>query len=163
MSGFLSSGIVNVDTIPDSVVSRETDNDTVPGEINKWGLIVETKTEWQSIGARISQNTSGATRAYLHFYDDVGDQIGSLIDDVDVSGLTSGGTFTFNNVNLSANDAYMVLLDAEGASFTLGFNDSGNFPYTTTDIDITRRWDGGNGQSDTQNTVAVNDIGDTGF
>lgn len=151
---------LEVSAIPDSVVSRPTDDGSTSGEADKWALIVETKSEWPSLGARISQNTSGATRGYLHYYDDVNNQFGSLIQDVDISSLSSGDVFTFDNVNLQANDKFIISLDAEGGNYTAGYNTgSVNFPYTTADIDIIKRYDGRNDTFDTNATQIVNDIG----
>jgi len=157
-----SVGVGAGSAIPDSVVSREDDN-SLTSKTAKHGHIINTKSEWPSIGARISKQTSGVTRAYLHNYDEANDQIGSLIQDVDISSLTSNDSFTFDDVNLPANNKYMILVDAEGQSFTLGFNLASNYPYTSQDVDITARWDGTNTSSDQANVICVNDIGNTGF
>ena len=143
--------------IPDSVVSRPDDN-TSTSTSGKLGFEIDTNSEWPSIGCRISANSSGFQTAYLR------DSGGSNIDTVDISSLSAGDTFTFDNVDLAVNTTYQIVVDAGGGSWTAGFNDqtNENYPLTTTDIDITggffegsvgTGYDGG----------AVNDIGNTGF
>ena len=142
--------------IPDSVVSRPEDDDsgTSTGET---GLVIETKSEWPSIGARISNNTTGATTAYLRANDS------TLIDSVDISGLSSGDAFTFDGVGLDADTTFRITLDADGAEYTHGVKaGETDYPYTSPDVDITGRiLDGG--EPDEFAVVAVNDIGNTGF
>jgi len=139
--------------IPDSVVSREPD-DLSFSFANEAGLKIETKSQWPSIGARISQNTTGATRAYLW------DSSKSVIDSVDISSLSPGNAFTFDNVNLQPNVEFYIVLDAEGNSFNLGFANvnPGNYPYTSTDVDII-----GRDVNDGREPRGVNDIGNVGF
>ena len=152
---------INID-IPDTVVSREDDDDTRERS-DKYGLVIETKTDWSSIGSTISNLTDGVTRAYLHEYDDENDAIGDLIEDVDVSSKSSGDSFTFDDVNLTSDETYMILLDAEGSDYTLGFFDGSNFPYTSEDLDIIDRWDGVGEETDGTDPSAVNNIGNTRF
>jgi hypothetical protein len=142
--------------IPDSVVSRPDDDDSF-SNMDEEGMEIELKSDWPSIGARISNNTIGATRAYLRESD------GTAITDIDISGLSSGDAFTFDDVNLSSGNRYWITLSAEGSSWTLGFrNGADNYPYTSDDIDITARvLDGSSTQQG--NAWAINDIGNVGF
>ena len=147
---------------PDSVVSRPTDDNTTTNETRRAGLVVETKTEWPSIGSRISANTSGATRAYLYRDDDPSDDTEiTLIADVDISGLNSGDAFTFDDVNLPSGNQYWITLDAEADIYDRGWGPQTSYPITTDDIDIVGRVLDGNRTNDVP--TAVNDIGDVGL
>ena len=141
--------------IPDSVVLRPDDNLVGGSDTAERGMEINLKTEWPSIGARISNQTSGVTRAYLR------DSGFNLIFDVDVSGLTAGDAFSFDGVGLSTG-TYYITLDAEGASYDYGYNgDAESFPYTTTDVDLTARVIGTN--TDQFASHMVNDVGNVGF
>lgn len=143
--------------IPDSVASRPAD-DASTTESAKEGLGIETKSDWPSIGARISNNTSGLTTAYLE------DTDRNVIETVDVSGLSSGDAFTFDNVNLQENNEYLILGDAEGGDYTLGYVNETNYPYTSTDVDIIGTLANDSLPLETDNQPRVfNDIGNTGF
>jgi len=141
---------------PTSVVSRDPDN-SVFSAGSKQGLAIETKTQWPSIGARLSNNTSGASTAYLI------DSTGVEIQTVNISGLVGGDAFAFTNVNLSANENYNILIDNNGSSFNIGFASShSGYPYTTPDIDIVGRGFS-DGTFSSSRPLNVNDIGDVGF
>ena len=142
------------DAIPDSVVSRP--EDTAKGTDNaERGKQIELKSDWPSIGARISSKTSGATRAYLR------DNDFNLIDDVDISALSAGDTFTFDGVDLQSGQKYLISLDAEGADWENGDFSDADFPYTSEDVDITGRVVDSN--IDQERLQAINDIGNVGF
>ena len=147
-----------VSAIPDSVVSRPDDNDEGGDQSVKIGHQIETKTSWPSIGARISNLTSGVTTAYLT------DDNNNTIETTDISSLSAGDAFTFENVNLEANTKYRIVLDADGSDFTPGINNDiaeSDFPFTSEDIDITARvFDGSTGGDQ---VTMVDDIGNTGF
>ena len=153
MSGFYSAGLFDV--IPDSVVAREDDNNST-SQTDNFGFEIELKADWPSIGARISNNTSGLTRAILQEDD------GTNIETIDISGLSAGEAFTFDDVDLQDGNKYRIITDAEGSSFTHGFFDgSQNYPYTTADIDITNRIR--DGSVDQGSPGNINDIGNVGF
>jgi len=145
-----------VPDIPDSIVSRTDDDSTVTGTTQEFGLEISLKTDYPSIGARISTNTSGATRAYLV------DSNNSEIQTVDISSLSSNDAFTFDNVNLTSGNNFGIYLDAEGSTYDFGFADESNYPYTGTDIDIVGAYGKGD-FSGGQQPRAVNDIGNVGF
>jgi len=151
---------VQGDAIPDSVVSRPNDNKSTSDITGQSGLEIETKSVWPSIGARISDKTSGATEAQLR------DNNASVIATVDISGLSSGDTFVFDGVDLAANTTYQITLDAGGSVYTPGINDTSegqqSYPYTSDDVNITARIFDGNNPNEFA-VIAVNDIGDTGF
>ena len=123
--------------IPDTVVSRPEDDVSSDSDVIA-GLGIKTKTYWQSIAARISQNVVGATRAYLEEVVEDGDNIN--IDDIDISSLSGGDIFKFEDVELEEDTEYRMFLDAEGSEYTRGFfDDSPDYPIETEDIDITGR------------------------
>ena len=143
--------------IPDSVVSRPDDADSVSDSTER-GLVFESDVDWTSIGARLSNNTSNATRAYLHNVD-----TDTSIKDKDISDLSSGDSFTFEDVNISKSTEYAIYVDAEGSSFTGGFlSGEDDFPYISDDenLKIVARWFDGRQEA---TVTGVNDIGNTGF
>jgi len=137
--------------IPDSVTSRPDDDSTLSRSTTH-GIEITLKSDYpEQIGARYSSLTSGATKAYLE-----DKSSGTILDTVDISSLSSGDTFFFNNVSLNDGDTLFMYVDAEGSSFTVGFNNIDNFPYTGPDLDITKGFvDGGAGGA----TRCLNDIG----
>ena len=140
--------------VPDSVVSRP-DDDASTTDDRERGLQIETKTEWPSIGARISNNTAGATTAYLREDD------GTEIDSLDISNLDTGDAFTFDDVDLEADTKYRIVIDAGGSDYTVGFfGGDTDYPYTSEDVDITSAITDG---STTNSPLTVNDVGDVGF
>jgi hypothetical protein len=113
-------------TIPDSVVSRPQDDDTVTQQ--RWkGAVVETSQEWPEIGAVISANSSGFETARI--YDD---GFNTIIDEADISNLSAGDTFFFSNANLQANTTYRFVMNAS-ERFEQGFLRATNFVYTSSD------------------------------
>jgi len=150
-----TGGLQNLSVIsgvPNSVASRPTDEDFASSSASD-GLRIETKSEWPSIGAKLSANTSNVTDAVLTRVSD-----GTEIDRVDVSGLSAGDAFTFDDVNLAANEKFDMELENTSGDFSNGYNSSVSFPYTTTDVDIIGRAGGG-----TNLAASLNDIGNTGF
>jgi len=139
--------------IPDSVASRPDDIDT--GEVSEaHGMAVEFSEPFGQFGARISNNTSGVTTAYVR------DPNGNVIDSTGVSSLSGGDAFTLSG-DFQANTEYQVTVDADGSSFTVGFNeDADAFPYTSSDVDIVSRVIGTT--TSTYNSHGINDIGNVG-
>ena len=160
LRGSLRNVSVGIDAIPDSVASRPDDDGDTTGPESA-GAQVETKSVWPSVGARISANVDGATKAYI--YEDDDNSQGQLIDDVDISSLTAGDAFTFDDVNLESNSKYHITIDAEGSEYTRGGNsDTANtYPYTSDDIDISARVFDGSASTDADifNIVEVGNVG----
>lgn len=155
---YLTNGrAIGGSAIPDSVVSRpiDTGSSSITAEE---GLQISLQSDWPSIGAEISTNTSGATRAYLRNNDNT-----TTIQEVDISSLSSGDAFTFDDVNLTAGDRHVIALDAEGSSWTRGFDTAGNYPYTSTDVDIVAALDQNQGVTAGSSVRVVNNIGNVGF
>ena len=148
--------------IPDSVVSRDPDDD-IANRSDTFGIEVSTSIEWPDIGATISQNTVGATRAYIYQMSD-----GTLIEDTDISSLSAGESFTFGLSEPLTSGNYSFAVDAEGASYDVGFF-LGNFPYTSSDENIsivggTDNTDSGGAPTDSSaNAHGLVTVGNVGF
>jgi len=140
--------------IPDTVASRPTDDDSVGSKTTARGLEITVNGDFSKIGAEISANTSGVTRARLL------DDQNNVLDTTDVSGLSSGSAFVFE-ADLAAGNSYRIALDDPDGSYTIGFSSATDYPYTSTDVDITGRFFGGS--VDQNPAHAVNNVGKTGF
>ena len=154
LRGSLRNVSVGIDAIPDSVVSRPDDTESVERD-EELGFVVELKDGWPSIGAEISSLTSGQTTAYLREED------GTLIESQDISSLEAGDAFTFDDVNLTDGEKYQITLDADGSDYTQGKITDRGYPYTSDDIDIISR--AINGESDENDESCINNIGNVGF
>lgn len=150
---------VNVSDIPDSVVSRDPDNNSNEQD-TKYGIQFTVSQEWPEFGAELSQNDGGdSTRAYIYRVSD-----GLLMGDVDITNLTAGDTFTIDlDISLSAGETYNIVADAEGATYTHGFDDAPSFPYTANDgnLEIINGAVGESGTTD--KAIAFLTIGNVGF
>ena len=158
LRGSLRNVSVGIDAIPDSEVTRPAD-DVSFDTSDKYGLVFGVDSEWPSIGATISSQTSGATRAELYQESDA-----SLLGSVDISSLGSDDSFTFDGVDLQPGD-YRIVLDAEGASWTNGnvTEENISFPISSSDNEITLT-DGAFKTTDTTGRgYAVVTIGNVGF
>lgn len=141
--------------IPNSVASRPADEDWAD-QAGRDGLRIKTKAKWSSIGAEISAKTEGPTEAILTRVSD-----GTDIQTVDVSNLTAGDAFTFDNVDLPADTEFDIELQDNTESyseFKNGYTSTTAYPYTSDDVDIISRSDGSTGV-----IPSINNIGDTGF
>lgn len=151
-----------VSAIPDSVVSRPSDNNSYNNTNGSpRGVRIQTDVDWNKIGAKLSNNVSGATRAYVYRISD-----GQNLGDVNISSLSAGGAFTINlSEPLVSGETYSFVVDAEGSGYTQGYYDAPSFPYTSGDgnISITN----GAGGSDALDVATypncLNDVGNTGF
>lgn len=143
--------------IPDSVVSRENDNSTfTTSELR--GLQINSDDEWPSIGAELSGNTAGATTAYIYRVSD-----GTLMGQTDISGLSAGGTFTIENVNLQPSTDYNFVVDAGGSDYDAGFYNSNSYPYSSSDGNL-RIVGAATGPSSTSgNPIVLKRVGNVGF
>jgi len=149
--------------IPDSVVERPADNSSA-STTNKQGTRIETDVEWPEIGARLSANVSGPTRAYVFRVSD-----GQLMGDIDILNKVAGDTLTidldnplqpFDGTNATR---YNFVADAEGASWTNGWLDGSSFNYTSSDGNISMI-NGASGETGSYSDAQVFDkIGNVGF
>ena len=138
--------------IPDTVVSRGDDTVDVD-DTGSFGLVIKPKTDnWTSIGARISNLSEGATRARLYDFDGEDDYIATK----DISHLSSGDPFAFEDVYLVEGQEYAIEIDNNGSEWTRGFAE-GDYPITSDDLDITGRSD--DASKNDKDPVAVNDVG----
>ena len=158
MSGFYSAGLFDV--IPDSVVSRPEDNSDFDQD-GKRGVQITTDVEWPEIGARLSSNMgSDATRAYIYRVSD-----GNLLGDVDISSLSAGDTLTFDlSSDLVSGESYNIVLDAEGSEYLQGINNDPDFPYVSSDGDLTIESAGSGETGSTTGFVSsFSEVGNVGF
>ena len=136
----------SLSAIPDEVVSRPTDDNAISSNYEA-GLVFQTSKSYKSIGAVISQNTTGFSTAYLE------DGTQNSIATTDISSLSAGDAFSFETVDLPAGE-YIIYIDCNLA----GYHDRSNYPYTGTNIDIIHQYS--NGYIDPgQEPRGVNDIG----
>jgi len=111
---------------------------------NKAGLKINTNEDISQVEIELSDQTSGATTAYLETTD------GTVLD---TSSISNGkATLT---ADLSANTDYYVVVDADGSDWTNGYDDSPTFPYTGEAFDITSGISGG---SEFNNAYAIKSI-----
>lgn len=148
-----------ISAIPDSMVSRPSD-DSSGSYTDQYGVIINSKVNWPSIGVQLSSNTgSGVSTAYIYRVSD-----STLIQSTDISGLSGGDAFIFDQVNLSADTDYAIVVDNNGSSYTGGFVRSFSPPYTSADGDLTIV-DGAkySNQNSNINANNIETVGDVGF
>jgi len=141
--------------IPNSVTTRPSDDSTGTGTSQDGGVQITLSSDWPSIGAQISDNTLGATRAYLI------DSSGNQIKSVDISGLSAGDSFSFDNVNLTAGNTFVIYINAEGSGYDIGFANTTSYTFGGADLDITAGYS--NGVNTSHQPRGVNNIGNTGL
>jgi len=148
------AGDVLFSAIPGSVVSRPSDNSTANNSL-QLGIEISITQDWPSIGCRISSQTSGFSTGYLYTSSE------NLIKSVSISNLSSNDAFTFDNVNLTGGNNYKIVLDNNGSSYTIGFDDNPSFPFTSPDgnLEIIDGAQIGGSSSDALNIVEVGDVG----
>jgi len=145
------------EVLPTTVTSRPDDDSSAGGITNSRGLVVNPNSDFDRFGARISNNTSGVTRARLFDYSQA-----AFVETVDISGLTAGDAFTFSTA-VNAGTDYGVEVDDFGGSYTIGFSQgTANYPFTGVDFDITAFSSDG-AQNTNAGVQGVNDIGDVGL
>lgn len=106
-------------------LSRSTDT-TTTNVTGKYGLVINPNETIDYLSADISEQTSGATKAYID------DTSGNNIATSDVV----SGTFEFEGVTLSQGVKYYVRVDNEGSGHTIGYNASLSLPINGTPFDI---------------------------
>ena len=119
--------------IPDSVITRDDDNDSFNpgGDDVLFGVEVTTKSEWPEIQFEISSQNQDFTRAAIC------DSSGVIINEKDISNLNAGDEFKIEE-ELSEDTTYIFVIGAEtNDDLIIGRleEESTNFPYTTDDID----------------------------
>ena len=139
--------------IPDIVVSRPSDDSSDSGTDVSRGLVVEAQSDFGGIGARISDNVSGVSRARLYDYNS-----GGYVATTDISGLSSGDAFGFEDVDIKDGQEYGIELDDDGGSFTQGYASEDNYPYDGDEFIITGASIQGS-KDDGFEAINVNDIG----
>lgn len=114
----LDGGSTGVTTRP-----SDTGSDSVSTE---HGLRVNATTDIQRFDAVVSSQASGLTTAYLYYASN-----GTLIETTSVT----DGAANFSS-SLNAGTEYWILGDADGNSYTRGYNEDKNNPYTGDHLDI---------------------------
>lgn len=149
-----------VDAIPASVVSRPQDDFTFSTSSSTiLGIRIESTVEWPEIGCEISANTADATEAIIRRVSD-----STVVDTTDITGVSAGETFIFDNAGLAADTQYDILLSAD-SSWSSGYHrdasDDGDVPTTSSDgqLTIVTGVNDGTAISDTHAIVTVGDVG----
>lgn len=135
---------------PDSVVSRPSDDLTTDfsGSI---GLVINPNNNLAKVGFRISQDTTGITRARVYDYSQ-----SQYVFSKDISSKTSGDAVALD-IQLDSGIDYGIELDDSGSSFTAGIANQDLTTVSGSDLDIVAR--SIDGSTDTTNYATVNDIG----
>jgi hypothetical protein len=102
------------------------------------GVIVNPNTALYGVKATMSANTSGATHAYLVRHSD-----GALLAEKTFSDLSGGDTVQLE-APLEAGTEYRFVFDADGSNWKEGYYNSPDFPYSSSDIDVTHTFNDGN-------------------
>ena len=151
LRGSLRNVSVGIDVIPDSVTSRP-DDDNDGTSTDSLGIVINPKSDFLAVGARISNNTEDPERARLYDYSN-----DSYIATADLSDKNTGDTFKFE-VEIKEGQDYGIEVDADGDTYIIGTaNDADDFPYTGDDINIVGESDGGT--KTTNRCVGVDDVG----
>jgi len=117
--------------IPDTQITRPTDNGS-NSVSSKSGLVINPNVELDGIKAELSANVASVETAYI---EEVAS--GTTLGTTDISALSSGDTFRVDGITMSSGTDYMLLADANGASYTQGFHNSSNYPLTGPAFDVT--------------------------
>ena len=143
-----------ISAIPDISVERDADDGTTTDD-GKNGVAFETTVEWPSFDGRISQNTGGVTRAYL-----INKDSSDIIADIDISNLSAGDAFRFEDVDLDPEPEYTMELDAEGETYDQGFaSDGGGLPVSSDGDELTMTGGAGGGGGDRNDPSCISEIG----
>lgn len=123
----VSNGSVGLTGLSDGTTAGvPTDNDTVTGQTDKRGLVINPNKDLAGVKVDISANTTGVTTAYL-----TDPSTGNTL----ASASYSSGTATIE-YDLVSGTTYHVVSDAGGNSYDRGRYGSPSYPYSSTDIDI---------------------------
>jgi hypothetical protein len=143
----VSSESIALGPIEGTTASREAD-DSSNSVTGRSGVRINPNTSLSGVVASFSSNVSGVTTAYL-----ILDSDGSILDQTDVSDLSSSDTFRLS-ADLSSGTDYRVVVDADGSSYTDGFYSSPNFPYESTDVDVTYSYYDGSGRGNAVDAIS---------
>jgi len=131
-----SNGDYILREIAEETTDRPDDNKTV-SVTSRNGVEINPNDNLDRIEGEISSNTSSnLSTLYLL------DSSENIIQSKDISGKAAGDVVGFDEGLNSGTDYYFVA-DNDGSSFDVGVQESTNFPYTGTFVDITYAYDGG--------------------
>lgn len=134
----LDNGSVKLPDVILGTTADRTNDDDSTSATRRRGIQINPNTNIDGIQLTLSQNTSGATTAYL-----VNDSTGTDLQTVDISGKSAGDTVEFIET-LSSGTEFRAVADDNGNTYTAGFFDTGTLTtFSSTDIDITAGMDGG--------------------
>jgi len=136
------------------VVDRNPDTSS-SSETASYGLVFNANDDFDGIGARVSANTNGISRARIYDF-----TAGQYIATKTGLSLSAGDTFGFL-VTIVSGQEYSIEVDNNGSSYTRGLRPSGGFfiyPVGGNDFDIVSQTSG-NGNTDTQDYSNVNELG----
>jgi len=137
--------------IPDTLASRPDDDDTITNSTSD-GLTVSFASNFGRFAFRVSNNTSGFSRARVYDFDDE-----SYVFNKDISDK-SADDIVVVNMDVKPNVDYGIELDNNGSEWTIGIGmDELNYPYSSDDVDIISQ--SRDGSQRDQDVVAINDIG----
>jgi hypothetical protein len=138
--------------IPDSVVSRTTDNDSLSTN-GSLGVRIETSQSWPLIRVEISANSSGYSHVQIFRISD-----GVLIGETDISSKSSGDIAEID-ASLSENTLYNIVLVNKGGSYTSGYYNSSSYPYTSPDGNLSIVGGAAGAQSTAGDTHGIQRVG----
>lgn len=141
---------LELSAIPDSVVSRSSDNGSFSG--GDRGISIQSTVDWPSIEIKISSNTSGQTDANIY------DSSENLLYNKDISDKSAGDVVLLD-YELSANTTYYLTIDGP-SDYTAGYHDSASFPIPSSDgqLEITGAVQIGDSTNASFNIVTVGNI-----
>ncbi len=105
--------ILNLNSPREETLDLGSDDQAQLNQRNRSGIRIRVTTDVAGLKCRLSAMTDGVTTAHLT------DDSGTVLEQQAIGGLESGQTFSFDT-ELSANETYLVLCDADGQSYTRG-------------------------------------------
>lgn len=122
----VSNGHIELGNKPTgNLTTRPADNNTsTPTEY--WGFVINPNKALEGLEFEKSANVSGADHVKLM---DINENL------LDTTTLTSGRGQVY--ADMSSGTEYILLLGNNGSSYTAGREDTGGYPYTGTDLDLT--------------------------
>ena len=147
-----------ISAMPDSVVFLpEFDDTTGRASGSKRGCQIETDLEWPKFDGKISELTTGATKAEIIREDD-----GELMGEVDISDKTGGDIFQIDlDVNLVPDETYNFVLTNPDENWTAGVFSDVDYPYVSDDGNLSVVGSDSFGASDA--LQAIQSVGNLGF
>lgn len=111
----------------------ELPEDTASGEVNhRQGLVVNPNTDLSGIRLRVSELAGGYSNAHIAETDST-----NIVDTVDISDVATGEEVDIYYTLSTGTDYLITMSNNDGDTYTRGQGEvNGNYPYTSTDIDV---------------------------